>query len=267
VLEDASRRITRYLRRRGLFGNDSEENRGALTAPEGDEPLALAELAATSASGMTPPAGPSWRRAPCLRTPTSGTSTGTCRWGEEASRCPPSGITKRVPPRRVRALWTSGAGRLSASTCSALRSSASCRTSRAHRAKKELSDGTIAVELDPLRQRREPTMSLQVLGPSSCGRSRWMFCAAHDRPTACALAYAGHHLGPGRRRPRRDPLRRGAAVHFFRQCVFGCRSAAHRWSWDPADGLDRRGAEDEDGRKRSGLRRRPRRCWIRASRA
>jgi hypothetical protein len=69
VLEDASRRITRYLRRRGLFGEDGEEEGGALSAPEGDEPLALAELAATSASGMTPPAGPSWRRGalPALR--------------------------------------------------------------------------------------------------------------------------------------------------------------------------------------------------------
>ena len=62
VLEDAARRITRYLRRRGLFADDGDEDTGALTAPQGDESVALAELAATAASGMTPPAGPSWRR-------------------------------------------------------------------------------------------------------------------------------------------------------------------------------------------------------------
>jgi hypothetical protein len=60
VLEDAARRITRYLQRRGLFADDGGSE--ALAAPEADEPLALAELAATAASGMTPPAGPSWRR-------------------------------------------------------------------------------------------------------------------------------------------------------------------------------------------------------------
>jgi hypothetical protein len=65
VLEDAARRITRYLWRRGLFADDPDDgdaNPSALTAPEGDDSVALVELAATAASGMTPPAGPSWRR-------------------------------------------------------------------------------------------------------------------------------------------------------------------------------------------------------------
>ena len=59
VLEDAARRITRYLRRRGLFGDDDA---GSLAAPEGDEARALANLAESAASGRTPPAGPAWKR-------------------------------------------------------------------------------------------------------------------------------------------------------------------------------------------------------------
>ena len=62
VLEDAARRITRYLSRRGLFAEDGAEDAGALAEPEGDEPRALAELAAATASGVTPPAGPAFKR-------------------------------------------------------------------------------------------------------------------------------------------------------------------------------------------------------------
>lgn len=62
VLEDARRRITRYLERRGLLRGDDDATAGALTPPEGDEARALAELAATTVSGMTPPAGPAWKR-------------------------------------------------------------------------------------------------------------------------------------------------------------------------------------------------------------
>jgi len=62
VLEDSARRIARYLQRCGLFADDGEEEAGALTAPDDDEAGALAELAATAASGQTPPAGPAWRR-------------------------------------------------------------------------------------------------------------------------------------------------------------------------------------------------------------
>lgn len=62
VLTDAMRRITRDLRRRGMFAEDGDEDTGTLAAPTSEEAEALAELAATSASGMTPPAGPSWRR-------------------------------------------------------------------------------------------------------------------------------------------------------------------------------------------------------------
>ena len=60
ALEDAARRITRYLRRRGLFDDADEPE--ALSAPEGDEARALAELAANAASGITPPAGPARKR-------------------------------------------------------------------------------------------------------------------------------------------------------------------------------------------------------------
>jgi hypothetical protein len=60
VLKDAARRITRYLRRLGLF--DDVDETEALSAPEDDEARALAELAANAASGITPPAGPSWKR-------------------------------------------------------------------------------------------------------------------------------------------------------------------------------------------------------------
>lgn len=51
VLEDAARRITRHLWRRGLFADAPDEDPSALTAPEGDERLALAELAEMAASG------------------------------------------------------------------------------------------------------------------------------------------------------------------------------------------------------------------------
>jgi hypothetical protein len=62
VLEDAARRITRYLRRRGLFDDADETEAEALAAPEDDEARALAELAANAAAGITPPAGPAWKR-------------------------------------------------------------------------------------------------------------------------------------------------------------------------------------------------------------
>jgi hypothetical protein len=67
VLEDAARRITRQLQRRGLFAEDGAEDTRALTAPEGEASAALAELAATAASGMTPPAGPSCGEGRCRR--------------------------------------------------------------------------------------------------------------------------------------------------------------------------------------------------------
>ena len=62
VLEAAAQRVMRYLRRRGLFREDGDADSSGLTVQEGEEAAALAELAATSASGLTPPAGPSWRR-------------------------------------------------------------------------------------------------------------------------------------------------------------------------------------------------------------
>jgi len=62
VLEDAARRITRYLRRRGLFDDADDTEAEALAAPEDDEARALAELAANAAAGITPPAGPAWKR-------------------------------------------------------------------------------------------------------------------------------------------------------------------------------------------------------------
>jgi hypothetical protein len=62
VLGDASRRITRYLERRGLLAREHDGNATTLAAPGGDEARALAELAATAVSGTSPPAGPSWRQ-------------------------------------------------------------------------------------------------------------------------------------------------------------------------------------------------------------
>lgn len=62
VLEDATKRITGYLRRRGLLSDDEGEHGGGLAAADADESAALAELASTAASGMTPPGGPSWKR-------------------------------------------------------------------------------------------------------------------------------------------------------------------------------------------------------------
>jgi len=54
VLDKTCKRIHKWLRRRGLLQDDGEEP----TASEDG----LAELAASAASGTTPPAGPEWRR-------------------------------------------------------------------------------------------------------------------------------------------------------------------------------------------------------------
>lgn len=62
VLEDAARRMTRYLARRGLLAEEGEADTVTLAEPEGDEARALAELAAATASGVTAPAGPTFKR-------------------------------------------------------------------------------------------------------------------------------------------------------------------------------------------------------------
>ena len=79
VLEDATRRMTRYLERRGLLvreGDGTEDDRGSLAAPTdsatgGDaaEAEGLLALAGTTATGSSPPGGPAWRRGalPALR--------------------------------------------------------------------------------------------------------------------------------------------------------------------------------------------------------
>jgi hypothetical protein len=54
VLERTVRRIGKYLRRRGLFA-DSESDTDAESAPQD-------RLAASAVSGQAPPAGPQWRR-------------------------------------------------------------------------------------------------------------------------------------------------------------------------------------------------------------
>ena len=74
MLEDATRRIARYLRRAGLLDEDG----AVLAAPEGDEAALLALLAASAASGVTPPAGPSLCRG-ALPACTTATSIVTCR--------------------------------------------------------------------------------------------------------------------------------------------------------------------------------------------
>ena len=62
VLEDAARRIARYLRRRGLLEEDSAEEAEVPGASDAGEASGLAQLAAAAVSGTTPPAGPAWRR-------------------------------------------------------------------------------------------------------------------------------------------------------------------------------------------------------------
>ena len=52
MLERTRDRMTKYLRRRGLLEQDEE----------GEEHDSLAGLAASAVSGVTPPAGPEWRR-------------------------------------------------------------------------------------------------------------------------------------------------------------------------------------------------------------
>jgi hypothetical protein len=54
VLEEICKRIAKWLRRRGLLQADGED---ATDADDG-----LAKLAASAASGRTPPAGPEWRK-------------------------------------------------------------------------------------------------------------------------------------------------------------------------------------------------------------
>lgn len=56
VLERTRERMMRYLRRRGLLREEGE-----LIEDEGDG-AGLAELTASAASGISPPAGPEWRR-------------------------------------------------------------------------------------------------------------------------------------------------------------------------------------------------------------
>jgi hypothetical protein len=58
VLERTRDRMTKYLRRRGLLGDGGgdEEEEGA------SERAGLTRLAASAVSGATPPAGPEWRR-------------------------------------------------------------------------------------------------------------------------------------------------------------------------------------------------------------
>ena len=58
VLEDAALRMTRYLRRRGLL----DDARDAGDTESDSEASGLAALAATAVSGMTPPGGPVFRR-------------------------------------------------------------------------------------------------------------------------------------------------------------------------------------------------------------
>jgi hypothetical protein len=63
VLEDAARRTTRYLKRRGLLEEDKGDDGEVLAAAaDGSETSGLAKLTAAAVSGMTPPAGPAWRR-------------------------------------------------------------------------------------------------------------------------------------------------------------------------------------------------------------
>ena len=61
MLEDAARRITRSRRTRGLFddADEADADADALVAPGDDEARALA---ANAAAGITPPAGPAWKR-------------------------------------------------------------------------------------------------------------------------------------------------------------------------------------------------------------
>ncbi len=58
VLERTRDRMTRYLRRRGLLEEGEDDAEGDDTA----ERAGLTRLAASAVSGVTPPAGPEWRR-------------------------------------------------------------------------------------------------------------------------------------------------------------------------------------------------------------
>jgi hypothetical protein len=64
VLEQAKTRMTKYLRRRGLL--DDNDDSGQVLAEDaeddGSEASGLSHLAAAAADGRTPPAGPAWRR-------------------------------------------------------------------------------------------------------------------------------------------------------------------------------------------------------------
>jgi hypothetical protein len=58
VLERACKRIAKWLRRRGMLLEDGEDDGGG----DDDAHRGVRELAASAASGQSPPAGPEWRR-------------------------------------------------------------------------------------------------------------------------------------------------------------------------------------------------------------
>jgi hypothetical protein len=167
VLEQTRDRMAKYLRRRGLLDEQDAE--------EGDtsEHAGLTRLAASAVSGMTPPAGPEWRRGalPLTHRPMV----------FERPLCvaldgfPPSGITKRVTLHAAtRAGGLDDAGREAllkyilrpaVAQESPVGDHEARRVTRGpdglvspvgdHEArrialKKAFSDGTVAVDLDPL---------------------------------------------------------------------------------------------------------------------
>jgi len=146
VLERTRDRMVKWLRRRGLLLEESEAE------GEGD---GLAVLAASAVSGTPPPAGPEWRRGalPFERRP----MVFERRLCVALDGFPPSGITKRVTLHAAtRAGGHDDTGREALLKYILRPSVAQERVTRGPDGlvritlKKPFSDGTVAVDLDPL---------------------------------------------------------------------------------------------------------------------
>jgi hypothetical protein len=229
VLEQTRDRMAKYLRRRGLLDEQDAE--------EGDtsEHAGLTRLAASAVSGMTPPAGPEWRRGalPLTHRPMV----------FERPLCvaldgfPPSGITKRVTLHAAtRAGGLDDAGREAllkyilrpaVAQESPVGDHEARRVTRGpdglvspvgdHEArrialKKAFSDGTVAVDLDPL---------------SLLSR----LCAAVPPPRFHTVRYAGVLASASKLRSRLAP--KGAAEPTVARCAEDLADVPRRSPYRP----------------------------------
>jgi len=185
VLEDAALRMTRYLRRRGLL----DDARDAEDTESDSEASGLTALAATAASGMTPPGGPAFRRGAL-------TSPGSAQDFDRHLAVGRGGFTLHAATRAGAA---DERGRETLLKYVLRPPIAQERITRGPDGlvrialKKAFSDGTIAVDLDPL--------SLLT-----------RLCAAAPPPRRHTVRYAGVLASASKLRPRIVPTAKSSAT-------------------------------------------------------